>query len=99
MSFLRLDGFAIPALDSSPKTVPRDIGSRERAFSGDLLTDRRARKRTWTARTSPVTEMVAKAIEGAVAGLGDSFPFTADLFSSKGLGVFFVIPVRRRQSR
>ena len=92
--FLRVNGLAIPVLNLSPKTSFEDIGSRERSFSGGLLTDRRARKRTWTCKTAPITELVAKAIEGAVVGLGDVFPFdysdaarlTQDFFSAKGTG-------------
>lgn len=95
--FCRANGWTVPIADRSPKYRPIDIGSADRAFSGELLTDRRARKREWRLSTNQVTEMVAKAIEGVVTGQGDVWPFNfsasdtdrsdPDLFSAKGTQV------------
>lgn len=92
MPFLELNGLSIPIADGSSSSTRTNIGKRSRAFDGTLLTSRRARKHVSTHTTNQVTEMVAAAIEGAVAGLGSLWPFnfsddanlTEDFFGSKG---------------
>lgn len=93
MVFLRINGWTVPVADGSVRYNPVDIGEDTRAFDGTLLTDRRARKREWQAETNQLTEIVAKAIEGSVAGLGDVIPgnwanvynSTEDFFTAKGV--------------
>jgi hypothetical protein len=87
MPFLRINGLTIPVRLESPNVEPLEIGERVRAHSGKLLTDRRARKRIWKGTTPLLTELDAKAVEGAIAGLGDIWPFQVDSFSAKGLGL------------
>jgi hypothetical protein len=71
--FVRINGHTVVIEDNSVNLKYVDIGERKRAHSGKLLTDRRARKRVWTMKTTPVEEMVAKQIEALVAGLGDVY--------------------------
>jgi hypothetical protein len=92
MAFLELNGLVIPVTAESGQDKPIDIGNRTRAFDGSFLSDRRARKRMWSASTTPQSEMVSRAIEGAIAGLGEVWPFnftaadllTHDPYGSKG---------------
>ncbi len=96
MAFLRLNGITVPV--RSPKLNFEEIGDGQvRAFSGELLTDRRALKRRWEFETTPLDEAVAKAIEGIIQGLGHVFHYDdgdnayadfskVDQFSTKGLG-------------
>lgn len=94
MAFLRLNGWDIPVEADSPGLRRLGIGSKARAFSGTLLSDRRTTKRIWDMRTTPQKEIVAKSIEGILDGLGDgaSFDFsdsanlTPDFFTGKGVG-------------
>lgn len=84
MSFLTLHGLTIPVAKGGDG-APDDIGSRERAFSGALLTDRRATKETWKFRTAPVNAVDADRIRRVIRGEGQYWPFDTDLYSSKGL--------------
>ena len=86
MTFLNVNGMALPVADGTARERRMVIGMRRRAFDGTLLTDERAEKFAWSGTTTPLTEMVAKAIAGAVNGRGDLWPLSADLYSGKGLG-------------
>ena len=85
MSFLRVNGWAIPLADGSPGEEHVLGGDFARAYSGNPISDERFDKRVWSGRTPPVTEMVAQAIKGAVRGLGHVWSYDSDLYSSKGL--------------
>ena len=85
MSFLRVNGWAIPMRDQSAEEEHVMGGDFARSFSGSPLSDERFDKRIWSGQTPPVTEMVALAIRGAVRGLGHLWSFDSDLYSSKGL--------------
>src|SRR3990167_6718991 len=87
MSFLRVNGWALPVADSSVSEAHDLGGDFSRSFSGSLLSDERYDKRVWSGQTAPVTEMVAEAIKGIVRGLGHVWSWDSDLYSSKGLGV------------
>lgn len=84
MAFLRLNGWTIPIV-GEPSMKWIYIGERERAFDGTMLQDRRARKRVWRCKTTPLIERDGLAVEGLVAGTGQQFPFDVDSYSTKGL--------------
>lgn len=86
MAYLTINGYEIPVLQGGQVSY-QDIGSRERAFDGTLLVDRRATKRVWKYRTKPVSELVREQIIGLVRGDGDHWSFDADKYSDKGLAV------------
>jgi len=83
MSFLTINGWAIPLADVSQKR--RIVGAREQAFSGAILRSERAVKYDLTCRTNQLSEMTAAAIRGLVSGEGDTWHLNNDLYSGKGL--------------
>ena len=87
MSFLRVNGYAIPLAEDSPAARRVYGGEFGRSFSGNPLRDEHFDKGVWGGTTPPVTEMVAEAIRGAVRGLGHVWPLVSDGFSSKGLAI------------
>jgi hypothetical protein len=83
MSFLRINGWSIPVDDFKRKPVA--IGPRERAFDGTPHDGMRALKGSWQGSTTRQLSSIARAIEGAVLGLGEAFPFQTDLYSGSGV--------------
>ena len=86
MSFLTVNGWAIPILDGSPSEEHDIGGDFARTLTGARFSDELYDKRVWKGTTPPVTEMVAEAVKGAVRGLGHAWAFDGSLYSSKGLG-------------
>lgn len=89
MAFLRLNGIDVPiAISGGFKQTPEILGSRKRAFSGDLRETRRARKRSWSCQTTPITEATALPLIALIEGQGYSWRFDADTdeYGGKGLG-------------
>lgn len=87
MTFLRVNGYAIPLAENTPRNNRVLGGDFGRAYSGNPLTDEHYDKGVWGGTTPPVTEMVAEAIRGGVRGLGQLWPLVSDGFSSKGLAI------------
>lgn len=85
MSFLRVNGWAIPCSTVSSK--PIEIGGGGRSFNGKPYSGRRGIKRQIPGRTARQLPSIARAIEGAILGLGQTFPYDADLYSRAGLNV------------
>lgn len=83
MSFLTLNGWAIPVASAKEKSV--EIGGRGRSFDGSYQSEIRKRKRIIECTTPPVKELLAEAIKGIVNGDGDVFPFSSDVYSDKGV--------------
>lgn len=83
MAFCVVNGYSIDVTD--PKEQSREIGSRQEAFNGNLLVDRRAIKREFTMESSLVAENDADMIRAIIQGRGHVFPFDEDVYSSKGL--------------
>lgn len=84
MSFATLNGWVVPLVDAQQSRLP--IGDRERAFSGAILRSERAVKNNLKCRTNQMSELVAAALRGLVAGEGDKWSLNNTLYSSKGLG-------------
>ena len=84
MSFLTVNGVDVPVA-MSWKGVDAPIGDDVRAFSGRLLSRRRAVARSWDVKTPPLSFSEAEAIRALVMGYGDAWSFDADLYSGKGL--------------
>jgi len=89
MAFMRVNGYSVPVFAESANQQIEDIGFRERSFSGQMLSSRRARKRNWSFETNHLSEINALALQGVIDGIGDNFPYTrsstgASFFSAKG---------------
>ena len=93
MPFWRVNGWAIPIIEGSAREEHQIGGEFARTFSGSRFSDEHYDKRMWRGRTPPLTEMEAKAVQGAVRGLGHVWNFnytdlsagTENLDSSKGI--------------
>lgn len=94
MSFLRLNSLVVPVLSGTFVKDYEEIGSRGRAFSGQMRSTRRALKRRWSGVTRRLTQAEACVLQSVILGLGESWPYdyrdterlVEDFFSSKGLG-------------
>ncbi len=89
MSYLTINGYALPVADGSVRGETEIIGQDERAFSGALLSDIRSYKRSWRVVTTPRLYAEAEAIHALLLGRGHAWDFeeaggTNWGYSSKG---------------
>lgn len=86
MAFLKLNGWTIPIAPGGASVANRNLGFRQQAFDGTMLTDRRAQKRSWDLQTINMSEIDALALEGMLKGEGDLFSYQDQTtYSAKGL--------------
>lgn len=86
MSFLTVNAIPFPASEGREGIV--QIGERERAFSGALLSSIRATKGTWDLTTKPIPASEMAAWRALLGGRGEHFSFndsTYYTYSAKGL--------------
>lgn len=86
MSFLTLNGLAVPSsLGGEEEIIP--IGDPAgRAFSGKSLRDVRSKLRRWNFSTTPESEADIEVLSGLIQGKGQNWSYDSDLYSGKGLG-------------
>lgn len=85
MSFLRVNGMAIPVKAGSVE-VTRDYGGEfSRSFSGTPIVNETYNKRTIRGVTKQLQIDEAERIRKIIEGRGHLWPFDADTYSSKGL--------------
>jgi hypothetical protein len=88
MSFLDVNGYAVPLAHDSVRRRPVEVLARfGRGYDGSLRRSRSAEKIGWEVRTIPVAEATAELIEGLLMGRGFYFPFETSLYDAqKGFG-------------
>lgn len=85
MAFLTVCAVAVDVADASGRRNWADLSDRRRTFSGSLRSTHTAQKRSWECATPPMASDAADAVSALVRGLGHTWRFTADAYSSKGL--------------
>ena len=86
-AFLRINGIRVPI--SSSERVQRTvdvIGEDSRSVNGNMLRSNRAYKDSVQYTTCPLDKEFACALENIIKGDGESFEFTDNTVSKKGLG-------------
>lgn len=89
MAWLTINGIEVArvaAIDSSPASKRRDIGSESEASDGTTVKTRQTRKRDLTFGTKPLSGDDAFAWESLLTGAGHVWSFDSSFYSSKGLG-------------
>lgn len=92
MAFLTVNGAEIELADGRA-TVPRDdFGRSSRSINGVLTQAIHTRTRSIDATTVLLTEAEAVSTAGLLMGRGNVCSFTADAYSSRGIGVYSGTP-------
>lgn len=87
MPYLTLNGVTVPvAVDSVSMSYEGIGGEEERSPSGELTGGPTTTKRAWRMTTTPVPVSEVDAWVGLIEGKGHTFPFDADLYSTRGRG-------------
>jgi hypothetical protein len=86
MSFLKVNGVAVPVAVDAADVEPQVIGTEERTESGDLVVDFVREVNTFSVTTTLITKAEAFALKCLVQGLGHVWSFASSLYSSKGRG-------------
>lgn len=85
MAYLTLCGISIDVGVESGKRTWSDLSERRRSFSGALRATHTAQKRAWECTATPMSSDSADALSALLRGLGHTWRFSADAYSSKGL--------------
>jgi hypothetical protein len=86
MAFLTLNGWTVPVADGQASVSYRQLGRQSRSYMGKLSGTYRSKVREWRLKTTLQDEETSEALEGLIAGSGQTWSFDNDLYSSKGLG-------------
>jgi len=83
MSMIKISGrtISVAKLDEAQP----EVGSRKQAVDGTILIERIGHLRKWTGKTPALSPDQADVVRKLVRGDGDTWPFSADIWSSKGL--------------
>ena len=84
MAFLSINGIVIPISAKDTSRTPQDIGQSSRSQTGRGFRTRIAQKYKYRMTTGILSPRTADALRGLISGLGESYPFTDDLYSIKG---------------
>jgi len=101
MAYLTVNGLELSVLNDSADEAVDEVGERDRAFSGALLSSIRAYKRAWTFKTPPIGSATATAWMGLLRGTGHHWGFddaTYYAYSSKGLGYTTLVGTLTRRT-
>lgn len=85
MSFLTLNGWAIPVKIDTPRLQYVEKGARSRIASGQYRSTRYVLKRRWQCETAHLTSQEARALKGLLRGEGYYWSFDRDLYSEQGV--------------
>jgi hypothetical protein len=101
MPFITVNGLQLGILNGNADEDADEIGERDRAFSGALLSSIRAFKRAWKMGTPPIGSATATAWMGLLRGYGHHWGFddaTYYAYSSKGLGYTTLVGTLARRT-
>ncbi len=85
MAFLTLCNIPMNIDAKSGERRWTEVGDKGRAFDGSFRRTLQKLKRSWPMSSAPLIAADADALAGLVQGLGHSWSFDVDLYSSKGL--------------
>lgn len=85
MTFLKINGLAIPVITEGISETTQESAPASRAYSGKMRPRRRSLNRVWRVTTTPMSYGDAEAMRGWLTWRGQQFPYSSDLFSSRGL--------------
>lgn len=95
MAFLTINGMTLPVSKGSVSVSDEEIGERGRAFDGTPYESLRSVKRSWTFKTTPLSQADAAAWRAVIRGVGGSWSFESDTYSAQGDALGIVGTVAR----